>query len=134
MRHQSSVLGAALLAGLATVTGCRGAQDGAVAEVAAAFHDAYAARDGAAACDLLAPETKSELERLAGEPCAGAVLEEDVAEVGPPRAVEVFGTQAEVRYDGETTFLARFQDGWKVMAAGCTPRPGQPYDCVIAGG
>jgi hypothetical protein len=70
----------------------------------------------------------------AGKPCEQAVLEEDVAPADAPRRVSVFGTQAMVDYGGETTFLARFQRGWKVMAAGCTPVPQEPYDCAISGG
>ena len=102
--------------------------------VATRFYEAYTADDGAAACAELAPKTKSELEQSSGKPCDEAVLEEDVPETSAPLDVHVFGTQARVRWDGETTFLARFQGGWKVMAAACTARPDQPYDCGISGG
>lgn len=111
-----------------------GAQDDAALDAAARFHRAYAAGDGAAACATLAPRTRSDLEQSAGKPCLDAVLEEDVPDAGEPLRVHVFGTQAEVKYPGETTFLARFRSGWRVMAAGCRAQPDRPYDCVISGG
>jgi hypothetical protein len=118
----------------AALAGCAPAQDKGVRTVAAKFYDAYAAGDGAAACAQLAPKTKNELEQSAGKGCQDAVLEEDVPEVDEPTKVHVFGTQAEISWQGETTFLASFEGGWKVMAAACTPQPGKPYDCTIAGG
>ena len=92
------------------------------------------ARDAATACDTLAPRTRSELAQSAGATCRRALLEEDVPRVGEPLDVRVFGSQAEVVWDGETTFLARFRGGWKVMAAACTAREHRPYDCRISGG
>lgn len=122
---------------LALVTvlgGCGQPHAADVRSVAAAFYAAHAARDGAAACAVLAPETRRELEESAGTACAEAVLGELVPGVTAPTDVRVFGTQAEVVWDGETTFLARFRTGWRVMAAVCEPRPGEPYDCAITGG
>ena len=116
------------------VAGCGQPHDEDVHHVASAFYDAYAAQDGAKACTLLVPRTRSELEKSSGKPCPRAVLEVQVPSVSESTDVRVFGTQAEVTWAGETTFLARFQDGWKVMAAACKPVPGHPYDCTIAGG
>jgi hypothetical protein len=61
------------------------------------------------------------------------VLDEDVPEVSTPTEVEVFGTSAQVRHGGETTFLTRFAEGWRVVGAVCTPAPNR-YDCSIQGG
>jgi hypothetical protein len=116
------------------LTGCAQPHDEDVDRVASAFYAAHSAGDGAAACVQLAPRTASELEQSAGEPCEKAVLEEKLPDVSEATDIRVFGTQAEVTWDGETTFLARFQDGWKVMGAECEPRPGRPYDCQISGG
>jgi hypothetical protein len=116
------------------LAGCTQPHDEDVRRVASAFYEAYAARDGASTCAHLAPRTRSELEQSAGKRCATAVLEEEVPKVSEPVDVQVFGTQAEVKWNGETTFLARFQSGWKVMAAVCKPQPGRPYDCTISGG
>ncbi len=131
-----SMLTSVTVLGLAatTLAGCAPAQDEGVRAVAARFYAAYAERDGAAMCAQLAPRTKSELEQSAGRPCEEAVLEEDVPEADEPAKVQVFGTQAEISWRGETTFLARFEGGWKVMAAACTPQRAKPYDCTISGG
>ncbi len=86
-----------------------------VISVAEAFHRAFGAEDGAAAC-------------------AEAVLEESVEPPAAPGRVEVFGTQALVGNGKGATFLTRFPEGWKVMAAACKLSPGGPYDCSISGG
>jgi hypothetical protein len=49
-----------------------------------------------------------------------------MAEEGLPAAdalegTAVFGTMAQVRFEGDTLFVSRFPRGWRVMAAGCTP-------------
>ena len=119
---------------LPVLGGCAQVHEPEVLGVADAFYRSYASADGATACESLAPRTKRELEQSAGEPCARALLGEDLPVVGKPSKVEVFGTEAQVDYGDETTFLARFQGGWKVTAAGCTPRTGMPYDCTISGG
>jgi hypothetical protein len=128
------IAASAALVLLAALSGCGSTPHAEVVmAVAAAFHRAVAETDGAAACDELAPQTRTELEQSAAKPCAQAVLEEQVPP-GAPSDPEVFGTQAMVRVGGGATFLARFPDGWKVMAAACEPRPGAPYDCSISGG
>ncbi|MFI5627092.1 hypothetical protein ACIA03_26780 [Nocardioides sp. NPDC051685] len=116
------------------LTGCGSGQDEAVRDRAAAFQDAVSAQDWARACELLAPETRSELEVAAKSPCAGALAEEELPAPGPLDHVDVFGTTAEVRYQGETLFLTQFADGWRLLAAGCTPQPPKPYDCALHGG
>jgi hypothetical protein len=39
-----------------------------------------------------------------------------------------------VALDGDVVFLSTFDSSWKVIAAGCTARPAQPYDCIVQGG
>lgn len=134
MRTRLVGTGAALALLTGVVTGCGQVHDAAVRRTAAAFYTAHAAGDGTAACDVLAPKTKSELASSAGAPCRRAVLAEDVPPVDEPTDLRVFGTQAQVTWRGETTFLARFQGGWRVMAAACTKQPDHPYDCRISGG
>jgi hypothetical protein len=101
---------------------------------------------GADACALLAPETRSELEQSAQRPCDRAVLAESIPDVGRVRDSKMFGGKAQVRFAGtrdgrgeraavaDTVFLAEFPDGWKVVAAACTPRERRPYDCRVEGG
>jgi hypothetical protein len=131
-RLTAAIVGAALLG--SGLVGCGQPHRDDVVGVASTFYAAYTAQDGATACRHLAPKTSSELEKSAGKPCEEAVLEENLPEVGAPTEVHVFSTQAEVKWNGETTFLARFPGGWKVMAAACKPQPGQPYDCSVSGG
>jgi hypothetical protein len=33
----------------------------------------------------------------------------------------------------DTLFLTEVAGGWRVSAAGCTARPGRPYDCEVSG-
>jgi hypothetical protein len=115
------------------VTGCGNSQDQTVESVANDFYGAVATRDAAAACAVLAPETRSELEQSEGKPCPQAVLSQNLPEVGAIDGVRVFGTMAQVRYGDETAFLTRFQFGWRVLAAACTPESHQRYDCKLKG-
>jgi hypothetical protein len=125
---------ATVLVAVAVSAGCGGAGEaGAAADVASRFHAAVARQDGVGACALLAPQTRSELEQAAGRPCPAAVLGEEVPKVGPVRAGRRFGTQAQVRFEGDTVFLAEFPGGWRVVAAACTHRNRLPYDCEIKG-
>ena len=86
------------------------------------------------ACELLAPATLESLQSD-GEDCAEAVTEAapEGSPAGEPSA-DVYGRDAMVRWGGTTLFLARFDDGWLVTAAGCEPRGDDlPYDCSIEG-
>ena len=115
--------------------GCSGSSDTAVSSVSDSFRQALAVRDGARACGLLSPRTVSDLEQSSGKPCASAVLEENVPTTGDPTAVEVYGRMAEVRYADDTVFLSRFDQGWRLVAAGCRPPSGsaQRFDCQVSG-
>ncbi|MFW5471202.1 hypothetical protein ACOCJ4_14280 [Knoellia sp. CPCC 206435] len=109
-------------------------EDTAAGDAATAFlAAASSAPEGA--CDLLAPATLEEL-RSVGDDCAGALGE--VAPEGGPSGteptVEVYGRDAMVRWGATTLFLARFDEGWLVTAAGCEPRGKDlPYDCSVEG-
>jgi hypothetical protein len=47
--------------------------------------------------------------------------------------VEVWSDRAQVRAGTDTLFLTEVAGGWRVSAAGCTARPGRPYDCEVSG-
>jgi hypothetical protein len=113
---------------------CGSSQDQPVRDVTERFYAAVAQRDGRTACRLLAPETLGELEQSAHRPCPQALLDEGLPPARGPGGVRAFGTMAQVRYPSETVFLSRFSDGWKVMAAGCTPAAAERYDCRVTGG
>ncbi len=116
------------------LTGCDSEQDEAVRERAGAFQAALSAQDWDSACALLAPETRSELEAAAMRRCADALAGEKLPAPGAIDRVDVFGGMAQVSYRGETLFLARFADGWRLLAAGCTPQAPKPYNCTVHGG
>ena len=129
--RRSAHLGAA--ACVLLLAGCGGTQDDAAVSAAAALLSAVERGDGGAACDLLAPPVRSELEQSTGKPCEQAVLEEDLGAATARPTVEVFETMAQAVVGTETLFLSRFDGRWLVVAAACKPTPGdRPYDCSIA--
>lgn len=121
------VAGACLL----VLAGCAGTQDAAAGAAAERLLSAAGQGDGAAACDALAPATRSELERTSGEPCEEAVLDEGLEADGGPATVTVFDSMAQVVRGAQTVFVSRFDDEWLVVAAACTAVPSRPYDCSI---
>jgi hypothetical protein len=130
-RNGAAAAAAVVLA--VVVSGCGSSQDDPAELAARDFYAAVRAGDGAAACELLAPQTRHELAQSSAKPCAVALLSEDLPTVGRPDDVRAYGTMAEVRYDTDTVFVTRFRYGWRVMAAACTPTPAGPYDCEIKG-
>jgi hypothetical protein len=124
---------AALLAAVLLTAGCGDGRTDAVGQVASDFYAAVKAGDGVAACALLAPATRHEVEQSGGAPCEKALLEEDIPDADGPVAVDVYGRQAQVRFGGDTAFLADMPDGWKVVAVACAARGEQPYDCQVKG-
>ncbi|MCA2216506.1 hypothetical protein [Jidongwangia harbinensis] len=127
---------ASLTVAASALTGCASVDErgDAAAAVAVRLLTAVQGDDGAGACAVLAPETRAELIDSAGRPCAEAILDENLPGPGPIEATAVYGQWAQVRLAGDTLFLAVFPEGWRVVAAGCTPRPDRPYDCVLQGG
>jgi hypothetical protein len=123
-------------AALLAATGCAAVGDrgDAADSVALRFLTAVDGKDGATACAVLAPDTAFELEQSADKPCAEAVLHEDLPKPGSVTGTDVYGQWAQVRLVGDTVFLAVFPGGWRVVAAGCTPRGERPYDCIVQGG
>jgi hypothetical protein len=118
------------------LSGCgTGGREDDAAAVVERFHAALEQDDGAAACEELAEETASKLEREEQKPCEEAILELEL-----PRGGSVAYRRVEVRSavirlaDGASDFLDEGPDGWRISAAGCEPTtPEQPYDCVLEG-
>ncbi len=115
---------------------CDGAGDRAAAPSAAAveFEHMLGSHDDSGLCAALAPETRGELEKSEQADCARAIAAQDLPSGGVVRKVDVYGRQARVVLASDTLFLSRFPDGWKIVAAGCTPRPDRPYQCTVEGG
>ncbi|MFE8009466.1 hypothetical protein [Streptomyces sp. NPDC057418] len=101
---------------------------------ATGFERALEARDPDAMCASLAPGTRSELEDSGKTACAAALTAEELPPGGSVRTVDVYGRQARVVLASDTLFLSQFPGGWKIVAAGCTPQPGRPYQCTVKGG
>lgn len=97
------------------------------------FERALRSENGAALCAALAPPTREEVAESARTGCPEAVLDEDLPQAGEVREVDVHGRRARVVLDGDTLFLSRFSSEWRVVAAGCTPRPERPYHCTVKG-
>jgi hypothetical protein len=127
--HIALCLGATVLA----ASGCASVGDRADAASAVAVRllDAVAVGDGAAACAILAPDTARTVAKE--QPCPEAILDQDLPRPGTVVGAEVYGQWAQVRLDDDTVFLAAFPGGWRVVAAGCTPRAGKPYQCSVEG-
>ncbi|MEV8530471.1 hypothetical protein [Streptomyces sp. NPDC051211] len=114
--------------------GAAGARVNGARDAGRAFEQALASRDYGAACDLLAPETRAQLEEDEKQSCAQALEGQELPTPGAVNGAEVYGRQALIRAEGETLFLSRFSGGWRVVAAGCTPQQDKPYQCLVKGG
>ncbi|MDQ0994640.1 hypothetical protein [Streptomyces sp. V3I7] len=124
-----------LLAAAASGCGATAARSGEAAALAETFEGMLHAHRTLAACALLAPETRSELQESQRSACASALGEQGLPEGGPVRDVEVYGRQAQVVLRDDILFLSRFDEGWRVVAAGCAAEPGEPaFTCTIKGG
>ena len=90
------------------------------------------ARDAGALCRLLTPAA-AESAATGDETCEQALGDLELPGTGPVGAVEVWSDRAQVRTGGDTLFLTRLADGWRVSGAGCRPREAGPYDCDVEG-
>ncbi|MGW7363235.1 hypothetical protein ACWGI8_07370 [Streptomyces sp. NPDC054841] len=131
LRTLAPTMLALALAGGCSTAGARGSEAAAVAE---RFERAVRKGDTAAACRLLAPQTLAETEHSGQKRCASALKEEQLPDGGAVRESTVYGQQAMVTLQGDTLFLSLFRSGWRVVAAGCVPEAGEPYDCQVKGG
>ncbi|MFD6075819.1 hypothetical protein ACFWG5_09605 [Streptomyces hydrogenans] len=99
------------------------------------FQTALSEADSGRACALLAPQTRQEVASDAGDCAKGPAQEQPPIAAGDAAdaVAEVHGRQAMVRLSGDALFLSQFDAGWKVVAAGCTPRPDTPFDRKVKG-
>lgn len=118
------------------LAGCGGAgeRSSAVSAAALGFERLLRSDDPTALCAALAPDTRSAVETSGNAPCEKAITSQRPPSGGAAHHVDVYGRQARVVLASDTLFLSLFADGWKVVAAGCTPRQGHPYQCTLQGG
>ncbi|HET7477470.1 MAG TPA: hypothetical protein VFJ97_15790 [Dermatophilaceae bacterium] len=122
-----------LLAGL---TGCSVEGPGSDGARAAAvnFHRLLTAGNGERACRLLSERAVEDVRGPDDRACATALTSLPIRPVAAVRSTSVYGHSALVVFDADAVFLASFDDGWRVTAAGCSPRQDQPYDCAFEAG
>jgi hypothetical protein len=118
------------------VGGCGRADDrAAVSKVTDTFFAALGSSDGAQACDQLSPETRAQLEKEEKSACRDAVTKVQLSPGSVDRVeVDVLSATVELS-SGESAFLDKGAEGWRLSAVGCKPLGGEradgPYDCEL---
>jgi hypothetical protein len=97
------------------------------------FLTAVEGGDAEAACALLTPRTREELAVSDGQPCAESLPADRLGGGATVRDVSVWSGWARVNTDNDALFLAEFETGWLIAAAGCQPNGDAPYQCVVEG-
>ena len=123
---------AAVLAATVVLTaGCgASAEKASVGRATTAFFAAIAAQQDDRACADLVRQAAQAL-ATSDSSCAEQIGKLKLAG-GTIRAVRVWGERAQVLLSGDTVFLTRVPQGWKVTAAGCRRQVKGPYDCDVA--
>jgi hypothetical protein len=114
------------------LAGCGASDRGdVVSQVAARFLAATSTGDTSTACSLLTPQTRDDLTTSDGQACVDA-LPADRLPDAQISATEIWSDRAKVDTGAGALFLTEMDSGWRVSAAGCTPRgESQPYRCVV---
>ena len=99
-------------------------------DTAARFLAAAERGDVDTACALLAPRTREDLETAEG-PCASALPAAELR--GSVTAVDTWSDRAKADTEAGSLFLAEFDSGWLVSAAGCVSEEDAPYRCLVGG-
>jgi hypothetical protein len=125
----------ALLVGtgvLALTTACAAPGTDGVTRAADDWLAAARAKDATTLCRLLTPAA-AESAVTGDQTCPQAVGDLRLPGAGPVGQVEVWSDRAQVKAGADTLFLTKIDGDWRVSAAGCTARPGRPYDCEVSG-
>ena len=125
----------ALLVGagvLALTTACAAPGTDGVTRAADDWLAAARAKDATTLCRLLTPAA-AESAVTGDQTCPQAVGDLRLPGAGPVGQVEIWSDRAEVRAGADTLFLTKIDGDWRVSAAGCSARPGRPYDCEVSG-
>ena len=121
-------------AGVLALTAACGVAPGtdAVTRAADDWLAAARAKDATTLCRLLTPAA-AESAVTGDQTCPQAVGDLRLPGAGPVGQVEVWSDRAQVKAGADTLFLTKIDGDWRVSAAGCTARPGRPYDCEVSG-
>lgn len=126
---------AAALAVALTLTACSSVDEPEARRVATDYARLATANPGAA-CSLLAPRTLQQVTEDGDGNCARGLKSDSPEAPGEVTSVSIAINGAQVVMAGQVIFLARFDAGWKVLAAGCTREVSDdavPYDCTVKG-
>ena len=112
---------------LTALAGCGRSGDRAEARaVVERFYDAVRHDEGEVACAQLSSQTADALESQSGQSCASVVTRLDY-EGGAVVRAQVFITSARVDLrGGESAFLDREPEGWRISAVACRAEAGSP--------
>jgi hypothetical protein len=127
---------AALLIGVLLLAGCgRGGDRAAVRSVTERFVTAYDQSRGDVACAALSEDARAELVSQEGTACADAIRSLQLGGGTVTRVVlDVDGALVELS-SGESAFVSRTTNGWRLTAVGCQPKDGppdrHPMDCEL---
>ena len=117
---------------LALTTACAAPGTDGVTRAADDWLAAARAKDATTLCRLLTPAA-AESAVTGDQTCPQAVGDLRLPGAGPVGQVEVWSDRAQVKAGADTLFLTKIDGDWRVSAAGCTARPGRPYDCEVSG-
>ena len=121
------LLGAIILLALAAGCGTSDDRDQARA-VVDRFYEALRADDGEAACAQLGESLLEQVESQTAQQCGDVITRLDY-DGGAIVGAEVYITNAKVDLrSGESAFLSRERDGWKLSAIACKAEKGKPAD------
>ena len=127
MFRRSLVLLVALIALPASGCGTADDRDQARATVER-FYDAVRHDDADAACAQLGESLLEQVESQTQQSCPGVITRFEYDGEAIVK-VEVYATNAKVDLrSGESAFLSRESDGWKLSAIGCKAEKGKPAD------
>ena len=126
---------AAAVAAVLTLAACSSVDEPGATHVATEFAR-LTGSDPGAACALLAPRTVQQVTEDGDGDCAQGLESDDPDPAGAVTSVTVAVNAAQVVMADQVVFLAHFDTGWKVLAAGCTREAQEdavPYDCKVKG-
>ena len=126
---------AAALTVTPTLTACSSVEEPEARRVATEFAR-LAGTDPTAACALLAPRTLQQVTEDGDGDCAEGLKSDGPEPSSEVTSVSVAINGAQVVMTDQVVFLARYDSGWRVLAAGCTHDAGDdavPYDCAVKG-